>query len=207
MSFVIKKYITPRKQSIWRKPINVLLIIVAVPVTVIAGISLIIYYSLYRIAGLFLKPASNTAMPERYHLELELLHNQHVHISMVEDEADAELVHLNEQWADEVHSQETSLFRAKTNPRLPSLEGRICCYYLKELPQGAVLQVLDDNSSGEYPATLHTQLVYLNYEDLSLNIIDETGPYYLYNEEKNQAVIKGFNAKNYIEIELALTDA
>ena len=207
MPFLIKKHIIPRKPSIWRKPINVLLMIVAVPVTVIAGVSLIIYYSLYRIAGLFLKPVNNPAIPERYRLELELLHNQHVHISMVEDEGDAELADLNEQWADKVHSQETSLFRARTNPRLPFLEGRICCYYLKELPQGAMLQVLDDNSSGEYPATLNTRLVYLNYEDLSLNIIDETGPYHLYNEEKNQAVIRGFNARNDIEIELALTDA
>jgi hypothetical protein len=133
-------------------------------------------------------------------LELELLSNPYVRITLTEDERDIELAALNQQWAERIYSKETCLYRAGTVPQITGVDGMICCFYAKEQTGGIILQVLKKLS--ETPDSLDTQLIFVHYPDLKISVLDETGPYFLYNDEKDNHVIKGFNDKEKVVIEL-----
>ncbi len=201
MHFSVQKEITRKKQSPFKGLIDVLILIIAIPVIIIAGISLSLYSFLLWIKNSIFKEAINLSADDHYHLELDLVHNEHVHIILIEDEFDIELTQLNEAWQQEVYNEETCLYRTQTIPVIPELEGGITCFYFKEQYNGLILQVLpmSKNNDGQ---TLNTQLVFINYESLDLTWIDETGPFFLYNDDKNVQQVKGFNKKEQLILEL-----
>jgi len=202
MPYIITKHITVRKKNPFRIVIDILLLIVAVPVVLIAFISLCLVFIFNWLRSIVLskKPVANE--DELYHLKLELIKNPFVRITLTEDELDTELNALNQEWAERVYNKETCLYRAETVPLIPGLDRMICCFYCKEQPDGIILQVL--KIPAETPGGLDTQLLFLQYQDLKILVLDDIGPYFLYNDEKNNNLIKGFNEKETILVELAL---
>lgn len=200
MPYIIRKHISLKKRNPFRIVIDVLLLIIAVPVVIIAFISfcLVFIFTWLKTTLYGKKPVASD--DELYHFELELIKNPFVQITLTEDELDIELTALNQQWAEQVYNKETCLYRAGTVPVIPGLNGMICCFYCKEQPGGIILQVL--KIPAETPGGLNTQLLFLQYPDLKISVLDNVGPYFLYNDEKNNYVIKGFNEKEKIVIEL-----
>lgn len=201
MPYIISKHITVRKKNPFRIVIDILLLIIAVPVVIIAFVSLclVFIFNWFRSIVVSKKQVANDE--ELYYLELELIKNPYVQITLTEDELDTELNALNQEWAERVYNKETCLYRAVTVPIIPGLDGMICCFYCKEQPDGIILQVL--KIPAEKYGGLDTQLLFLQYPDLKISILDDIGPYFLYNDKKNKHVIKGFNEKEKIAIELA----
>lgn len=201
MPYIISKHITVRKKNPFRIVTDILLLIIAVPVVIIAFISLclVFIFNWFRSIVVSKKQVAND--DELYYLELELIKNPYVQITLTEDELDTELTALNQEWAQSVYNKETCLYRAVTVPIIPGLDGIICCFYCKEQPDGIILQIL--KIPAEKHGGLDTQLLFLQYPDLKISVLDDIGPYFLYNDKKNNTVIKGFNEKQYIAIELA----
>ncbi len=200
MSYIISKHITVKKKNHFRIVIDILLLIIAVPVVMIAFISLclVFVFNWLKSFAVGKKPVANE--DDFYHLELALIKNSYIQITLTEDELDNELTALNQEWSEQVYNKETCLYRATTVPVIPGLDGMICCFYCKEQPDGVILQVL--KVSSETPGGIDTQMLFLKYADLSISILDNIGPFFLYNDEKNNQVIKGFNEKENLIIEL-----
>lgn len=200
MSYIIRKNITLKKENPFRIVIDILLLIIAVPVVIIAGISLCLVFIFTWLRSIMVskKPVAND--DELYYLELELIKNHYVQITLTENELDWELTALNQQWAEHVYNKETCLYRAGTIPLVPGLDGMICCFYCKEQPDGVILQVL--KTPAETPGGLDTQLLFLQYPDLKTSVLDDIGPYFLYNDKRNIHIIKGFNEKEKMVIQL-----
>lgn len=196
MPYTLTQHITPKKQQPFRALLNVVIVVIAIPVVVIAWMCLLLYF-----AFLWVKNLGSTSEPdnEPYHQELALLANEQLTITMTEDELDTELTQLNEDWMANVYNEETCLYRVTTVPQIAALHGKICCFYLKEMPDGVILQVLQSVVMNKLP---DTQLVFLHYQTLQVTVLAETPPFYLYNEKDNPAIIKGFNQKQNIVIEI-----
>lgn len=203
MPYIIRKHITPKKKNPFRIVIDILLLIIAVPVVMIALISLCLVFVFTWLQSMMVSKKPVVSDDDLYHLELELIKNPFVRITLTEDELDTELTALNQQWAEQVYQKETCLYRAATVPQIAGLDGVICCFYCKEQPDGTILQVV--KTPAEKSDGLDTQLLFLHYPDLKISVLDDIGPYFLYNDEKNQHVIKGFNEKENVVIELHLT--
>ena len=193
MHYNITKKITAKRESSYLVLLSYLILLIAIPVIVIALLSnlvIAIFSFIYiKIKGLIRKE-SLAAPVAPYYLEYVLLDNQYIKIIAVEDEADTELTALNEAWSEEVYQAETYLYRAKTSPLIPALENSIICFFAKEQPGGALLQIAD-KSQNTFPSS--TQLVFLQYNTLQIVPIEPLGSFYLYNDEKNNNLIRGFN--------------
>ncbi|MBE7174301.1 MAG: hypothetical protein INR73_27255 [Williamsia sp.] len=206
MHYNITKKITVKRQALSSRLLTrfiaVLVILVAIPVIIIALLSSVLVavfsFAYTRIRRLFV-PEKPKAPTEAYYIERILLNNPYIQIIAVEDEADEELTELNEQWSAEVGNTETYLYRAKTIPRIPALEGTIICFFLKEQPAGALLQIPRQQPHQPFS----TQLVFLQYTTLQLIPVEPIGPFYLYNDEKNNDLIKGFNNKEELTLYLS----
>lgn len=201
MPYNIIKHITQKKRNPFLVVVNTLLLIFAVPVVIIALISLIIFFIFMWLKTIFgtEKPSGN--IDESYHLELELVDNEYVKIILIEDEQDLELTALNSEWTEKVYNKETCLYRAKTVPYIQGLDGRVCCFYVREQSNGVILQVI--KTVADKPIeVLDTQLLFLQFPRLETFVIDEVGPYFLYNDKKDSNLIKGFNERETIIIEL-----
>ena len=201
MRFSVHKNITLKKQSPFRGLVNIFILMVAIPVVLIAVISLSMYYLFLRLRDFILKEKKIEQASENYHFERDLINNDYVRIIMVEDELDMELTRLNEAWMEKVNPEETCLYRVRTIPVVPTLEGTICCYYCNEQNGGVLLQALGSNST-ENMAALSSDLLFLNYQNLDVTRIDETGAFFLYNDHKNPQLIRGFNRKENISLEI-----
>lgn len=204
MPYFISKHITVRKKNPFRFLIDILLLIIAVPVIIIAFISLCVVFIFNWLKSIAVSKKPVADNDELYYLEVELIKNSYVQITLKEDELDTELTALNQEWAERVYNKETCLYRAVTVPLIPGLDGMICCFYCKEQPDGIILQVL--RIPAETPdGSFNTQLVFLQYPDLKLSVLDDIGPYCLYNDAKNNHIIKGFNENKKVVIELQPT--
>jgi hypothetical protein len=204
MQFSVKKNITPKKKQSYKRLIDLLILVIAIPVLIIAGISLSLYFVFTWLRDLLVNKNGAGLPEETYHLRLDLVQNEQVHLVLVEDELDTELTMLNEAWHEQVYNEETCLYRLKTAPLIPALEGSICCFYFKEAYNGILLQLVpntSDDASG-----LLTRLVFLNYKDLQVSLVDETGPFFLFNDENDRCLIHGFNKKEKISLELLPAD-
>ncbi|MEJ7767356.1 MAG: hypothetical protein WKF89_06060 [Chitinophagaceae bacterium] len=199
--YKITKHVTPKMKNPFKGLINVFIIILAVPVIILSIVSLSIYFLVMQIIFLFYRRKPSGVTAEYYHHEFELVHNQHLKITLVEDELDTELSSLNERWMENVYERETCLYRAKTTPVIEELEGEIICFFIKELPEGVVLQVLQGL---DHTRLLTTQLLFLRYHNLKVTVIDEAGPFYLYNDDKNTNLIRGFNKMENIKMVLSM---
>lgn len=199
MHYKLTKQISAKKK-IPGAPIYTFLIgLFVIPVIVIAFASLFVYNILLWIKQLFLKKKT-PSLAEPYFLELDLLTSEYIKITVVEDEADAELNSLNEWWTGRAYHDQTYLYRAKTKPFLSAIDGRIIGFYLKEQPGGVILQLLPEKEPGIEPSA--TQLIYLQYSDLRIIPIDEIGLFHLYNDEVDPDLIRGFNDEEEIKIYL-----
>ena len=200
MQYTITRQVTAKKRSPLYGFYRVLIVMIAIPVVAVALLSFVLLFVFSRIQALFAKRGHETPA-EHYHLELPLLKNEFIEIMAVEDESDTELTLLNELWAEKVYHEETYLYRAETSPVIPLLHGKIICFYLKENSAGAFLQlpVIGEVQPVQLPAT---ELVYLQYNDLEVSPIQHIGPFYLYNEDANEDIIKGFNENEELIIRL-----
>lgn len=179
--------------------LNVLIILLAVPVTIIASVCILVYFVFLWTRSLWITESETADEP--YHLELELIKNDHLKLSLVEDEYDAVLFSLNEEWNREVYREQTCLYRVKAIPAIPALENQVCCFYCKEQLEGTIIQLLDNTAHSLY-GQLNTTLILIQYPGLEVTYIDDAGPFFLYNDEKDPGLIRGFNEKEKIEIEL-----
>ena len=199
MYFSVKKNIIQKKQSSFKGSINLFILVLAIPVIIVAGISVSIYFSFLWLKHKIIKEKIPELAEDHYHFEIDLIHNEHLHITLIEDELDIELTQLNEAWQEKVYHDETFLYRAHTVPLIPALDGGICCFYYKDIFDGLLLQILPVDKNTE---VLNTQLVFINYKNFEIKLIDTTGPFFLYNDDKNVRIIRGFNKKEKISIEL-----
>lgn len=204
MHFSVQKNIVQKKQSPVKGVVNVLILIIAIPVIIIAGLGLSVHFLVLWLKNKIFKEKIIESAEDNYYLEIDLIHNGHVHITLIEDEFDIELTQLNEAWQENVYNEETCLYRTRTIPLIPALEGGITCFYFKEQYNGLFLQVLPISKNNEMQ-TLHTQLVFIDYENFDFTLIDETGPFFLYNDDKNAQLIKGFNREEQLTLELLPT--
>lgn len=202
MPHIISKTIQPKKKDPLRVAVDIIIIVLAIPVVIIASCSLLLYFLFMKIKVLLFHQRESPNDAETYHYETMLLDNGFVNIMLSEDEMDTELTSLNHLWAEQVYNKETYLYRAKTNPLIAALENKICCFYLDERPEGALLQVMAP-AGNDVHGLLHTRLVYLRYSDLQTFVVDEVGPYFLYNDNKNNQLIRGFSEKEAISIQLS----
>lgn len=200
MRYNITRQVRAKKQSPFYGLARIFIVLIAIPVIAIALLSFIVYFIFSQIQ-LFIKK-TNEPPAEPYYLELLLLSNAHVKITATEDELDAELTELNELWAEKVYHEQTYLYRAKTFPVIPAIHNKIVCFYLKDEPEGAILQ-LPVIAGVHHTLLPTTQLIYLQYSDLRVIPIEEVGSFYLYNDSTNEERIRGFNGKE--EITLYLT--
>lgn len=199
MHYKITKHISIKKKIPGARIYTFLIGLLAIPVIIIAFVSLVIYNVLIWTKQLFLKKKT-PPLTESYFLELPLLDNEFIKITAVEDEADKELTSLNEAWEATAYHHQTYLYRVRTNPFVPALNGKIAGFYLKEQPGGAILQLLPGKKSGVEP--LASQLIYLQYGTLDITFIDEIGLFHLYNDELHSDLISGFNNDEEIKIYL-----
>jgi hypothetical protein len=200
MPYIINKTILRKKKNHLRVLVDVAIVVVAIPVVIIASISLLLYFLFLRLKSLFFREKEGTNNVDTYQYRTVLLENDLVRIVLNEDEMDAELTNLNQLWAEEVYNKETYLYRAETSPVIPELHGSICCFYLNEHPDGALLQLMPEPKRAD--GKLNTRLVFLRFSDLQVFNIDEVGAYFLYNDQKNSRLIRGFNEKESISMEI-----
>lgn len=203
MHYNITKKITTKREAPYYRFITCLIILIAIPVIAVALMSFLIMgifgFVFEHLKSVFAKRQTPPPAPPFY-LEYVLLNNQYIKIIAVEDETDTELAALNEVWAEEVYQAETYLYHAKTSPLIPALEGNIICFFLKEQPGGALLQILDQTQNNSLPST---QLVFLRYETLQIIPIESLGSFYIYNDEKDTNLIRGFNTKQELQLYLS----
>ncbi len=178
--------------------INVLILVLAVPVVLIATLSLGLYLGGLWIKSLFI-PVKETPV-EFYFQQLELFHNEYITINLIEDELDAELMQLNENWKEVVNEEDSSLFRVRCKPAVEGLHDSICCFYCKQEKAGLILQRVSAQSTNN--ARPDTELIFLDFYTLQISIIGNAGPYHLFSDEKDSGVIRGFNNEEKITISL-----
>jgi DNA-binding transcriptional LysR family regulator len=162
-------------------------------------ISLVVYFSALWLWNLLRR---KERFPEQsYHVELPLIENEYLRITLVEDELDLELTALNDAWTEKVYNEETCLYRAKSNPVIPELENKIVAFYVKEQEDGVILQVLEEQH-GSRGTGLNTELVFLTYKSLHVSRLGSAGPFYLFNDKKNDRLILGISKTEKLKIEL-----
>lgn len=198
MQFSVTKHISPQKKHPFKAVINMLILAIAIPVILIAAMSLSLYFLFTWFKSFFIKEGVTGSGEETYHLEINMVSNEFLQMTMIEDELDVELTKLNEAWQNTVYNEETCLYRARTVPLVSGLDGSVCCFYSREYKDGILLQMLpqvitDDN-------LLNSQLIFLSYLDLKLTLVEQLGAYFLFNDEKNANLIQGFNKREKIEI-------
>ncbi len=108
---------------------------------------------------------------------------------------------IHDQWSSEVNHEGLYLYQLHCNPVIESLENSIAGAYTKELGNGILLQIIAYDPASQL---LDSQLVFLDYADLSVNPVKVIGPYELYQKPKED-MIRGFN--QYDEIELRIKNA
>jgi uncharacterized protein YpmB len=204
MHFLVHKNIIQKNPSRFKNLVNIFILLIAIPVIIIAAISLSLYFLFLWCKAVFLKKEDAQSPDSNYHLDLDLIHNKSIRITLTEDEADIELTELNEAWQEQVYNEETCLYRFRSIPVIPALEDGICCFYYKEQDDGLILQVLPGDSLNR--KLLNTSLIFVDYECFVTRLIDEAGPFFLYNDVKNPQVIRGFNKKADIILELIPSD-
>ena len=187
----------PVKWKFSRLIIDLLLLIVAIPVIVVASVSIAVYYLFAR---LFAKQTAASHAEDRYRVEVPLVQLAGINITLVEDETDQQLTAANEDWIYHVYDEDTYLFRLKTNPLIAGLENKIGGLYFKEVENGIIVQLLKENSRGdEFP---DTEFVFVDKRNLEVSSVDHAGPFFLYNDDKQPALIRGFNKKEKVEFRI-----
>ncbi len=181
-----------------------MILAIAIPVILIASISLSLYFLFTCFKSFFIKEEVTESGEETYHLEINLVKNEFIQMTMIEDELDVELTKLNEAWQNTVYNEETCLYRARTVPLVPGLNGSVCCFYSREYKGGVLLQILPQVIT-DYDR-LNSQLIFLSYHDLKMTLVEQLGAYFLFNDEKDADLIKGFNKREKIEISLTAVE-
>ena len=203
MRFSIEKNITLKKESPLKEVVTFLIYIVGIPVIIIAGVSISIYLFFLWLKNKISRQDDITFTDEHYHLEFDLVNNNYIRLILIEDELDNELTELNETWDDEVYTNDESyLYRVRSIPSIPLLDGGICCFYYKEMHDGLILQVFIDDEK----IALNPILIFLDYKNFEVTQIDKTGPFILKNDDKNAMSILGFSKKEKLRIELSRLD-
>ena len=202
MHYRVTKQITEKKRVPGAAVYTFLIGLVAVPVIIVAFLSLMVYNLLMWLKQLF--AGKKNGLPvDPYFVELNLLNNEHIKITAVEDETDKELAGLNELWEAAAYHEQTYLYRARTTPFLPDIDGKIVCFYLRDEPGGAILQLVSTDQNGQL---LTTQLICLQYSNLTIIPVDEAGLFHLYNDERDQGLIRGFNNEKEVQIRFEKID-
>ena len=202
MHYSVTKQITKKTKIPGAGVYAFLIGLFAIPVIFIAFLSMMVYAFLLWLKQLFVKKPAPLA-DDPYFIELNLLSNEHIKITVVEDEADKELTGLNELWEAIAYHDQTYLYRARTTPLLPGIDGKIVCFYLKERSGGAIMQLVSADQSGQLSTT---QLIYLQYNNITITPVDEAGLFHLYNDDSDQELIRGFNNEQEIRIYLEKID-
>ena len=201
MHYRVTKQITKKKRVPGAGLYTLLIGLLAIPVIFVALLSMMVFTFFLWIRQLFVK--TKPPVDDPYFIELTLLSNEHIKITAAENDADKELTSLHELWEATAYHEQTYLYRAKTTPLLPAIDGKIICFYLKEQSGGAIMQLLSVDQNGQL---ITTQLIYLQYSNLSISPVDEAGLFHLYNDDSDQNLIRGFNNEEEIKIYLEEAD-
>lgn len=174
--------------------------IVLIPVLLIAFISIILMSLLVRAVNFFRKKRSSP-LPH-YRVETNLFSNQYWQINLVEDEDDRELTQLNISWNEQVYDDSTYLYRAKTSPMIEGLHNQVIGNFIRQTESELILQMLEPTTDNP----LNTAFVLLEKTTGSIKRIGDCGALFVYNDQRNPDMVKGFNKEQRVHITLTKVD-
>ena len=181
-----------QKPSVIGGVTGILLLVLLLPLIILIAAMALLYLL---ISDLLRKePAAPKPAEERHAFRVE---NDSVSLQFTELEY-ANHWEIKDQWCSEVNDDGRYLYRLHCNPAIESLENSIAGAYTQELRNGLLLQLIEYDPANKL---LNSQLVFLDYADLSVNPIKVIGPYELYQKPEEDS-IRGFN--RYEEIELTI---
>lgn len=196
--FKFTKTVIPVKQP-RHKWLIFLLILVFIPV-LLAGLALVaiiasISWAYSKITGKesFGKTAEPTEQKPR-----ALLRRENLLIQLYEIEAWEPERALENEWYENTYDEETTLYKASTEPEIEGVHNRIISTFVMERDNGILLQRITD-SGDTNPKEIGSELIWVDYNDLKIKAVELVGAFFLYVEN---GVVKGFNKKESIEIQV-----
>lgn len=195
--FKFIKTITPNK-IVPLRGVKALLVLVLIPLIFIALILIALaglaewIYSRFTRKSLLADPTEPPEPQTR-----ELIGRENLRICLHEIKA-PELEGLLEEWYENVYDEEEMLFMATTEPEIEGVHHRIITSFYQEKNNGIFLQrvTIIENPT---PKELGSELIWVDFTDLKIKTIEPIGCYFLYSDKE---MIKGFNKKESIEIEI-----
>lgn len=197
--FKFTKTVTRVKQGInrWLAGLLILLLLpLVVAALVLIGLVGLVSWMYNRITGnqLFPKDAGSRESEIR-----ELICNEYFRIQLHEIESWEEASQWEDEWYEETYDEEITLYKATTEPEIEGIHHQILTTFFKEQDNGVFLQRITV-SGDTYPKEIGSELIWIDYNDLKIKVVEPVGTYFLYVEK---GVIKGFNKKENIEIQVS----
>ncbi|MBK7406703.1 MAG: hypothetical protein IPL49_11900 [Saprospirales bacterium] len=195
---------TPVKKS-GKNGLSILLVILLAPVILVFaaayGVSLLFsfIYGKTTKRGMFGTKGKKSVHKTAF----DLIKNDTIQISL--QDIEESYGQLLDEWCDMTNNQAECLFLAKTNPVIDGIHGRFITAFLKEFQNGILLQrlILSTNPADTHP--VNSELVWVDYDDLTVKEMKPIGQYFLYEDKRNPNLIKGFNREKEVEIEVKIT--
>ena len=196
--FKFKKTVFPDKKT--PRWLDVMLIVVLIPIILIVLLLIGLFllanwvYSKFTPKNLLNKAGPPAEQKPRY-----LIQNEKIRIQLHEIEAWEEEGPIEEEWYKTTYDEETTLYKAITEPEIEGIHHKMITTFALEQDNGLFLQRIVLPETGE-PKKLSSELIWIDYADLKIKAVEPVGCYYLYLEK---GLIKGFNKQENIEIQVS----
>lgn len=166
---------------------------------ILVGIALVLIWAFL---GLFFSNGRKKSDVGKAVLSDFLIEKDNFNIELVELD-EQEYSRLADYWYSKVYDEDTTLYLAKTSPEIPGIHNQVITTFIKEIKEGVMLQIV------EYPEFFKepiSKIIYLEYSSLKIEVLDLIGPYFLFNDDKEEDIIEGFNQRGKIQLRIKLPD-
>jgi hypothetical protein len=195
IDFKIIKKITPVKDSPIPWYFAIPLLIIGVPLIILFLLGALIYFG---IRSIFVKDKFNPSdIKEPYYL----IEKENFKVEL-EELDENEYSDLFEYWMHHVDDEEEYLYQAKLDSKIEGLDGKIFGDFVFEDESGGFFQIIEYTGKISKEDKLNTKLVYIDFDTLEFKEIESLGAYFLLKKEGDLKIIKGFNRKTNIELEI-----
>ncbi|WP_028978289.1 hypothetical protein [Sporocytophaga myxococcoides] len=180
-------------------PLLLVVLIILISVILVGLIIILVWLGLGRLFSIGNKEPEIIEKEQKPYF---LIEKDNFSIELVELDYE-EYFRLEDYWHSDVYDEDTTLYLAKTSPEIAGLHNKVISTFMKEIKEGVLLQIVDFPGKASVP---FSWIIYFEYSSLSIKMLDEIGPYFLYNNENDGNVIEGFNMGGKIHLKIKLSD-
>lgn len=203
MKFTVTKIYKATKAS--HPIVTGILLLLLLPFIVLAVVGILIWHLPLLFKRLFTKqPKQKDSLKPKVKVITNLIERENITIQLMEDNTDNEYTAMVELWYAQVYDEDVYPYRAVTEPLIAGLSNAFITDFIKEIATGAFIQIIDVDKTEKEPV-IGSRLVFLHYDNLTIETIEPVGPYLLYIDKRKPDLIMGLNYNGSIELSVTQT--